>query len=507
MSALTSASGRAFARPQVPPLAALAVLVAATLAARLAVAVLAPLTDDEAYYRLWSLRPALGYFDHPPMTAWWIWVGRHVAGDDPLGVRLLPVLGTAATTLVTFDLARLAGLGDRVALRAAVWLNATALIGLGGELAVPDIPNTLFWTSALWCAFRAMRGAGAWWLAAGAAAGLACLSKYSALFLAPGVLLWLATTPEGRRALRTPWPWLAGLVALAVFAPNIVWNAQHGWMTFAKQFGRVVGEAFDPGYLVKLLVDQVLLLNPIIALFVALAVRRRAVWPLLAVCAPFAAYLLVHSLHDEVQGQWPAPLYPSLMIAAAAAAEEARGWPARLRPAAAWLGFGACAAILAFMIAPTDGRLPFRDPVRDMRGWPAFFGAVERTRTQEGAAWIGTLYYGLAAQLAASPQIHAPATEVFERERFTFETPSERADFSRPGLVVADRRDGGALVLRSCFAKVDRLPDLDRGAGRSATVYALYRVAQPRRDVEQVGCYRPPPKRRSSQLGSLWASP
>jgi 4-amino-4-deoxy-L-arabinose transferase-like glycosyltransferase len=272
---------------------------------RLAVAATVPLTEDEAYYRLWSMRPAFGYFDHPPMIAWWIWLGRHLAGDSPLGVRLIPTLATAATSLVAFDAARRLGLGERVAARAGLWLNATLLVGFAGELAVPDAPAALFWISALWCALRAVTGRGAWWLAVGAAAGLACLSKYSALFLAPGMLLWLALSVEGRRQLRTPWPWLGALVAGAIFAPNIAWNADHGWLTFAKQFGRVQPSGFAPQFFAKLVVDQVMLLNPIVAVFVALAVRRRAAWTLLAVSAPFATYLVIHSLHDPVQGQWP----------------------------------------------------------------------------------------------------------------------------------------------------------------------------------------------------------
>ncbi|MEJ0064064.1 MAG: glycosyltransferase family 39 protein [Caulobacteraceae bacterium] len=71
---------------------------------------------------------------------------------------------------------------------------------------MPDVPNALFWSATLWAAFRAIRGHGAWWLAAGIAAGLACLSKYSALFLAPGILLWLALSADGRRQLRPRGP-------------------------------------------------------------------------------------------------------------------------------------------------------------------------------------------------------------------------------------------------------------------------------------------------------------
>jgi 4-amino-4-deoxy-L-arabinose transferase-like glycosyltransferase len=492
MSALTSASGSRAARLRLTPTTALAAVVAATLVVRLVFSALTPLTEDEAYYRLWSLRPAVGYLDHPPMIAWWVWIGRHLVGDNAVGVRLLPSLGTALTSLAVFDLARQAGFGERIASRAGVWLNATILIGLGGALAVPDVPNALFWTLTLCAAFRAVRGHGAWWLAAGAAAGLACLSKYSALFLAPGVLIWLLMTAEGRRSLRTPWPWLAAIVAVAVFAPNIVWNADHGWLTFDKQFGRVRAAGFAPAYLAKLILDQFMLLNPLIAIFVGLAAWRRTAWPLLMIGAPFVAYLVVHSLHDAVQGQWPAPLYPLAVIAAAAVAEGASGWLRRPRVAAPWVGFAISAVALVFIVLPSDGGLPMRDPARAFRDWPGFFASVERARAQSGAAWVGAPTYGIAAQLASSPRIHAPAIEIYERERATFETPSERADFTKPGLIVVPGRGAGEDALRRCFAEVDALPEIDRGEGRGLSSYAAYRVARPLDDVERTGCYRPP---------------
>ena len=467
-------------------------MLAATLAVRLAVGALTPLTGDEAYYRLWSFRPAFGYFDHPPMIAWMIWLGRQIAGDTSLGVRLIPILATTLTGLIAFDLARLLGLGERVAARGAIWLNATFLVGLGGLLAAPDAPTSLFWIATLWCAFKAARGRGAWWLAAGVAAGLTCLSKYSGLFLAPGLLLWLALTADGRKALRTPWPWLAVVVAATVFAPNVVWNAEHGWLTFGRQFGRVRVGGLAPGYLVKFLVDQVLLLNPLMAIFVALAVVRRSAAPLLLISAPFAAYLAFHSLHDAVQGQWPAPLYPSLAIcaAAAAAAGPVRPgcWLGWLRTATPWVGFVGGGLALAFIALPSDGQLPFRDPAKEFRGWPEFAAAVERQRLASGAAWVGATDYGTAAELASLPALHAPSVEIIERQRAGFETPAERADFSRPGLVVVPPRDPGEPVLRGCFGQVTALPAIMRGQGRGATPYLVFRVAQPRRDVERDGC-------------------
>jgi 4-amino-4-deoxy-L-arabinose transferase-like glycosyltransferase len=61
----------------------------ALFALRLVIAGNTGLIDDEAYYRIWSLAPSLSYFDHPPMVAWIIAVGRAIAGDTVIGVRLL----------------------------------------------------------------------------------------------------------------------------------------------------------------------------------------------------------------------------------------------------------------------------------------------------------------------------------------------------------------------------------------------------------------------------------
>src|SRR6185437_14605804 len=132
-------------------------------------------------------------------------------------------------------------------------------------------------------------------------------------------------------ALRKPSPWEAALIAAFVFAPNVVWNSEHGWITFAKQFGRVAGHGLTPGHVAEFVGGQLLLFTPLMAVFAGLGVRQAwreraqpgAVHLMLpaATAAPFAAYLLVHSLHDRVQAHWPAPLFAGLAICAAVAAE------------------------------------------------------------------------------------------------------------------------------------------------------------------------------------------
>ncbi|MGI9170819.1 MAG: glycosyltransferase family 39 protein [Caulobacteraceae bacterium] len=498
MSAPRSPSGDGPVAGRGVPFSLIAV-VALTSAIRLIAGASLHLTEDEAYYRLWSLAPAFGYYDHPPMIAWWIWLGRQIAGDTPLGARLIPIAACAATSFLAFDLARQAGANGRAAARAGVWWNAMPLIAAGGLLAIPDAPATLFWTASLCCAMRAARASSTrWWLAAGLMAGLAALSKYSALFLAPGILLWLAWTPQGRARLRQPGPWLAALLAVFLFSLNLAWNATHHWLTVAKQFGRVAPTGLAPWRLVEFLLVQVLLLNPLVAAFVVRAVTRRpetdhgglTIAPFVATSAPFVAYLLIHALHDRVQGHWAAPIYPALAIVAAAGADRIAGSPAwaRLKAATPCLGFGACVMLLAWVALPPAFTGDF-DLARPVRGWPAFANQVEALRVRRGAAWIGTASYGLDAELADEPAVRAPVFQISERVRYRGLSTGAAPDLSRPGLLVDLPRRIDPRALRRCFARVTALGAIARGEpGGAQTVYAATLVSAPRRDLLRTGC-------------------
>ncbi len=465
-------------------------LLVALAALRLVAAQAIPLTEDEAYYRLWAQAPRLGYYDHPPMIAWWIWAGIRIAGDTALGVRLLPAASSLICTLLVFDLGQRLP-GHRSGLAAALLYNATLTIGAGAFLAVPDVPASLFWLLAVWAMARALQQP-AFWLLAGAAAGLACLSKYSALFLAPGAVLWLALTRDGRRALMTPWPWLAAVIAAAAFAPNVIWNAQHHWLTFAKQFGRAAASRFAPRYLGEFVAAQFALLNPAVAVLAGVgAVRawktREPIALLaLATTAPFLAYLLLHSLHDRVQAHWPVPLYAGAALLAASAAQDAPGWRrtlARLAP----IGLAACAVLLGYASLPAS-LLPNGDAADVLRGWPLLAEQVEGVGEAHHAAWVGTLSYGVNGMLQAQTGLRLPALQLNERDRYA-DLPPSRADLSRPGLVVDLRRRLDPARLKACFVEVGAPVEIVRGLSRSADArYVAVPVSGARRDLLTQGC-------------------
>jgi 4-amino-4-deoxy-L-arabinose transferase-like glycosyltransferase len=334
------------------------------------------------------------------MVALWIRAGTTLVGSSELGVRLLGPFSAALGSWLLYDTAERLFPGRRAGLTAASLLNATLALGVGAVIMTPDTPLLLFWTATLWAAARlASGGAPGWWLAAGVFAGLALVSKYTAAFLPIGLGLFALIALPGWW--RRPWPWLGALISGLLFSPVVLWNAAHGWVSFARQGGRVADWRPERalGFLAELVGGQIGLATPLVCvLFVAgivMAVRhaRAPAWSLLAaVSVPPVLVFLQHALGDRVQGNWPVILYPGAAVAASGLTGGI--WRRLVRPACG-LGFAISAVLYAHIVTgfPSDGR----DPIaRQLFGWNVLAANAEAT----GATFIAAEPYAVAAELA-----------------------------------------------------------------------------------------------------------
>src|ERR1700688_4967630 len=196
-----------------------ALTVLALVVLRLVAAAWTPLTFDEAYYWMWSKHLAGGYYDHPPGVAVVIRLGTMMAGDTELGVRLVSILLALPMSWAVYRTAAILFGGMRLAATAAILLNVSLMAAVGTLIVTPDAPLLVASSFVLFYLAKVLEtGRGAWWLAVGAAIGFALLSKYTALLFGPAVLIWLVTVPRLRRWLVSPWPYLGGLVSLAIFS-------------------------------------------------------------------------------------------------------------------------------------------------------------------------------------------------------------------------------------------------------------------------------------------------
>jgi 4-amino-4-deoxy-L-arabinose transferase-like glycosyltransferase len=466
--------------------------IAALTVLRFATAALLPLSADEAYYWLWSRHLAAGYFDHPPAIAFVIRFGTLLFGATSLGVRLgALLLSIVASAFVWCSGAIL--LGDRLsAARAALFFNLTLMVSVETLAATPDAPSVAAAAGFLYALANVREsGRGAWWLAAGAAAGIGLLSKYTALFLGAGALVWLLLSPKARPWLVTPWPYLGGALAFLLFLPNLLWNDSHGWMTFVFQFGRIAGGQFTLRFLFEFLGAQLVLASPFIfvlaALGLAFATRDRdsATFLLAALIFPSALYFLVHSLHDRIQGNWPSFLYPALAIAAAEAWARTDwvGWRGPVwRVSRGLAGPVAAVLLLAAYAQALVGMIPFgrSDPLARLLavGFDRVAGTVTDARSATGASAIITTDYASTAWFSFYLPDHPPVVQITEPWRYPDAPAADAGILSQPLLYVVERRLEQRAEVAAHFRVVTPLAQFDRlRHGIPIAHYVVYRVS------------------------------
>src|ERR1700676_3585439 len=199
-------------------LIAVVALIAAMTALRLIYASVTELRTDEAYYWTWSRENVLSFLDHPPAIAWFIRFGTAIFGDTNLGVRFAGIVAMLVTQLLLADIVRRVT-HDFLSVVIAVLMPEAALYyGLLMAKVSPDVAMIPFAVAMLWALVRLTESGDArWWLAAGLFAGLAMLSKFTAVMLAPAVLAFALVPAWRRRWLRSPYPWAAALIAVLVF--------------------------------------------------------------------------------------------------------------------------------------------------------------------------------------------------------------------------------------------------------------------------------------------------
>ena len=167
-------------------------------------------------------------------------------------MRLFSILLALPMSWAVYQAAAILFGSRRVAASSAILLNITLMAAVGTMIVTPDAPALVASSLLLFALAKVLQaGRGVWWLAVGAAAGCALLSKYTALFFGPAILIWLVAVPKLRHWLISPWLYLGGLVALLLFTPVILWNAGHHWVSFIKQMGRARIEDFRPVYIAE----------------------------------------------------------------------------------------------------------------------------------------------------------------------------------------------------------------------------------------------------------------
>ncbi len=435
---------------------------------------------DEAQYWQWAQQLDWSYYSKGPLIAWLIALSETLFGHGVWQVRLPGWLAYSALLAVLFYFAQ--QVWER---RAAGWW--ALLLGLTtpmffslGSVMTTDVLLLLLWAYALWAAWRALfDGQTLAWYEFGAALGLGGLTKLSIILLSLLVGGWLLFTRGGRAQLKTIHPWLAALLAFALFSPVLIWNAQHDWVMFRHELGHVAQQSWSVFSLLEFSGLQILVLSPLVVwVAISLLWRRpvsesqRFLWYASVVLLGF---FLIKSLTSKVQLNWAAPSYLGMIILLAGYLPEATRFKRRL------VGLGMFSSVVMILL----GHYPYvfglshqQDPFRKMRAWQAPVTALRVSLEEAGGPveFILTDSYALAGELAfywSAPvriYITGDATRRYNQHDLW---PGIEREAGRNGAYISAFTEPPPQLTHA-FAHCKRLPSVTAYAPNGAVLRNLY---------------------------------
>jgi 4-amino-4-deoxy-L-arabinose transferase-like glycosyltransferase len=278
---------------------------------------------DEAQYWTWSREFAFGYFSKPPLIAWIIRGAGELCGQSEACVRAVsPVLYTLAAGML-FATGR-ALFDARTGFWAAIVFATLPGVSYASLLITTDAPLIFLWTVMLFFwVMLVKRHTMGYAILLGVAIGVGLLAKQAMIYALLCMACHAIVSREARAALKGGRAIIAALIAIALFSPNIVWNAEHGFPT-AKHTGANIGwqaPYIHPVALLEFIGTQFGLFGPILLVVFARAGFREIRSPsdpnkalLLCFSLPILALLILQALLSRAHGNWAATAYPAASI-------------------------------------------------------------------------------------------------------------------------------------------------------------------------------------------------
>jgi hypothetical protein len=211
------------------PWRGIAIIAVAAFGAEMAVSARYGYVRDELYFLSAGRHLAFGYVDQPPLTPLLARLAAVAGRGSLVALRVLPALGLAAMVVLTAVMSRMLGAGRTGQLLAALAAATCGeYLGAMHELTTTT-PDFVCWAVTLLLVLKLLKSQDPrWWLAIGASAGVASEAKWNIAFLVAGLAAGFLAT-DARRLLRSRYLLAGCVIAAALAAPDLIWQAAHGW--------------------------------------------------------------------------------------------------------------------------------------------------------------------------------------------------------------------------------------------------------------------------------------
>lgn len=365
---------------------------------------------DELYFLQAGRHLAWGYVDQGPLTPLLALGMNELAPGSLTMLRVPAALMAGGTVLLSAKTASELGGGRRAQLIAASCTAVASVVLVIGHSLSTSSFDLLAWTLVIWLIARVLRSDDhRLWLAVGVVAGLALLNKPLIAFLIVGLGIALLLVGP-RELLRSGWLWAALMLALLLWSPWLIWQADHGWPQLAVSSHIAAGGSASSQPRWALLPFQFLLVSPVlapiwIAGLVALLLRRR-----LRRFRVFAVTWILLLLTFTATGGKPYYLAGMFPVLLAAGAIETEAWLERTRhsqrAALLWAMIalsGVVSALIALPLLPPQAAEPviaMNSDAGETIGWPDLVRTVAAVyRRSDENAIILTANYGEAGAI------------------------------------------------------------------------------------------------------------
>ena len=302
--------------------------------------------NDEVYYWTYAMYPDWSHFDHPGMVGWLMQLfSLNLLFHSEFALRLSSIIFMTVDTYIIYRLGclvknKLAGF-----YAALLYTASPYCFVITGVFIMPDTPLMLFTLLSIWCflsSFRPTVGSGeissvagdfstplrsarndGLLVLAGLFAGLALLSKYSAIFIWAGVGLYILIFD--RKQLKNKYLYLSALISIICMLPVLIWNMQNDFVSFTFHGDRVsfFGKIQPLDFLAEFLgelgynnpINYVLIIIALVALFRGRKYLDETSGHLLLCFAlPFIAVFWFFSLTRQILPHWSAPAFSLLLL-------------------------------------------------------------------------------------------------------------------------------------------------------------------------------------------------
>ncbi len=308
---------------------------------------------DELYFLACARHLSWGFVDQPPFVPAVAWLTTHLVGTSVVGLRTLPALAGGAAVVLTSMMARELGGARKAQLIAAIAAATSPQVLATFHLLSTAAFDQFFWPAICFTVLRILRTQDMrLWLLVGALAGVGLMNKLNVVFLVFGLAVGMLACRR-TRSLRSPWLWGGAAIAVAIWMPNIVWNAQHHWAAVA-MLRSLHQENSGLGASLAFIPSQLIVVGPVL-IVLWVAGLARLLKPGFA--RPFAiAYLTLAVVYTVTAGKsyYLAGMYFTLFAAGGVWAEQRLDQRERAGGMRGWV---------ALMLAGVLGALPLALPV------------------------------------------------------------------------------------------------------------------------------------------------